>query len=92
MALRFAALRGIGVAQFPTMVIGADLAAGTLVDVLPAWAPRAGIVHAVFSSRRGLLPSVRALLDFLAAEFAALTETGARRTPPPDILSAGKMG
>lgn len=84
-ALRFAALRGVGVAQFPTMVIGADLAAGTLVDVLPAWTPRAGIVHAVFSSRRGLLPSVRALLDFLAAGFAALTETGARRTPAPDI-------
>jgi DNA-binding transcriptional LysR family regulator len=42
--------------------------------VLPQWRPRAGIVHAVFSSRRGLLPSVRALLDFLAAEFAALTE------------------
>jgi len=73
-ALRFAALRGIGVGQFPAMVVEADLDNGTLVDVLPQWRPRAGIVHAVFSSRRGLLPSVRALLDFLAAEFAALTE------------------
>jgi len=27
-------------------------------------------VHAVFASRRGLLPSVRHLLDFLAQEFA----------------------
>lgn len=76
-ALRFAALRGIGVAQFPTMVVQADLAAGTLVDVLPDWAPRAGIIHAVFSSRRGLLPSVRALLDFLATEFANLTRAEA---------------
>ena len=73
-ALRFAALRGIGVGQFPAMVVEADLDNGTLVDVLPQWRPRAGIVHAVFSSRRGLLPSVRALLDFLAAAFAALTE------------------
>jgi DNA-binding transcriptional LysR family regulator len=73
-ALRFAALHGIGVGQFPAMVVEADLDNGTLVDVLPQWRPRAGIVHAVFSSRRGLLPSVRALLDFLAAEFAALTE------------------
>jgi hypothetical protein len=39
--------------------------------VLPQWAPQAGVVHAVFPSRRGLLPSVRALLDFLAAEYAA---------------------
>lgn len=73
-ALRFAALRGIGVGQFPTMVVEADLDSGALLDVLPQWRPRAGIIHAVFSSRRGLLPSVRALLDFLAAEFAALTE------------------
>ncbi|MBN9004391.1 MAG: LysR family transcriptional regulator [Rhizobiales bacterium] len=80
-ALRFAALQGIGIAQFPTMVIRSDLKNGTLVDVLPEWAPRAGIVHAVFSSRRGLLPSVRALLDFLAGEFAALTRADADISP-----------
>lgn len=33
---------------------------------------RAGIIHAVFPSRCGLLPSVRALLDFLAAECTVL--------------------
>ncbi|MBN9149316.1 MULTISPECIES: LysR family transcriptional regulator [unclassified Nitrobacter] len=80
-ALRFAALHGIGVGQFPTMVVKADLDAGALVDVLPQWRPRAGIVHAVFSSRRGLLPSVRALLDFLAAEFAALARADADVSP-----------
>ena len=81
-ALRFAALRGIGVGQFPTMMVKADLESGALVDVLPDWTPRAGIVHAVFSSRRGLLPSVRALLDFLAAEFAVLTRADADISPP----------
>lgn len=91
-ALRFAALRGVGVGQFPTMVIGADLAAGTLVDVLPDWTPQAGIVHAVFSSRRGLLPSVRALLDFLAAEFAALTDADGSPVIAPDVLPPRKMG
>jgi DNA-binding transcriptional LysR family regulator len=70
--LRHAALRGVGIVQMPTIVAGADLAAGTLVDLLSGWAPRTGIIHAVFPSRRGLLPSVRALLDFLAAEYAAL--------------------
>jgi NAD(P)H-dependent FMN reductase len=43
-----------------------------VVEVLPEWRPRSGIVHAVFPSRRGLLPAVRALIDFLAAEFALL--------------------
>ncbi|EPQ0469519.1 LysR family transcriptional regulator, partial [Acinetobacter baumannii] len=30
------------------------------------------IMHAVYPSRKGLLPSVRALLDFLSEEFETL--------------------
>jgi DNA-binding transcriptional LysR family regulator len=75
--LRLAALRGVGVVQMPTMVVRRDLREGTLVDVVPSWAPRAGLIHAVFPSRRGLLPSVRALLDFLAVEYAALNRADA---------------
>ena len=71
-ALCFAARNGVGIAQLPTMMIGSELASGQLVDVLPEWASKSRIVHAVFPSRRGLLPSVRALLDHLAAEYAAL--------------------
>lgn len=71
--MRIAALAGIGVVQLPTMMIEKDLAAGCLVDVLPDWRPRSGIVHAVFPSRRGLLPAVRGLIDHLAAEFAPFT-------------------
>lgn len=65
-SLRDAAIAGVGVVQLPRMVVDADLAAGRLVSLLPGWAPRAGIVHAVFPSRRGRLPAVRALLDYLA--------------------------
>ena len=70
--LRLAALHGVGVAQLPTMAIGKDIDEGKLIDALPEWAPRSGILHAVFPSRRGLLPSVRGLVDFLAAEFSIL--------------------
>jgi DNA-binding transcriptional LysR family regulator len=73
-ALRLAALRGVGIVQMPKLVVGRDISDGTLVNVLPNWAPRTGIIHAVFPSRRGLLPSVRVLLDFLGAEFAALSQ------------------
>lgn len=65
-ALRQAALHGLGIVQLPHMVVDQDLKAGTLVDIIPQWAPRAGLIHAVFPSRRGLLPSVRTLIDFLA--------------------------
>jgi DNA-binding transcriptional LysR family regulator len=71
-ALRLAVIRGVGVCQFPTFVIQDDVNAGRLIDVLPDWAPKAGIIHAAFPSRRGLLPSVRMLLDFLAEGYATL--------------------
>jgi DNA-binding transcriptional LysR family regulator len=66
-ALRQAALSGVGIAQLPWMVAEADLGAGALVDIVPGWAPKGGIVHAVFPSRRGQLPAVRLLIDWLAA-------------------------
>jgi DNA-binding transcriptional LysR family regulator len=69
-ALCDAALAGVGVVSLPTMMVWRQVEAGQLVHVLPDWRPPAGIVHAVFPSRRGLLPSVRTLLDFLAAECA----------------------
>lgn len=72
--LREAALAGVGVTQIPTIMIWQDVQAGRLIHVLPDWRPRPGIVHAIFPSRRGLLPSVRALLDFLAKECAAQRE------------------
>ena len=54
------------------MVVSDDLAAGSLTEILPGWTLPAGIIHAAFPSRRGLLPSVRALLDHLAMEYAAI--------------------
>ncbi|WP_399683771.1 LysR family transcriptional regulator [Xenophilus sp.] len=73
-ALRAAALAGVGVVQLPSMLVVDAIERGELVRVLPGWAPRREVVHAVFPSRRGLLPAVRALLDFLAERFAALDE------------------
>jgi DNA-binding transcriptional LysR family regulator len=67
--MRLAALRGVGVGQLPAFVVDEDLAAGTLVDIIPQWTPRTGVIHAIFPSRRGLLPAVRGMLDFLASSF-----------------------
>ncbi len=69
-ALREAAIAGVGIVQLPTMMIWQDVDAGRLIHVLPDWRPPAGMVQAIFPSRRGLLPSVRAFLDFLARECA----------------------
>jgi DNA-binding transcriptional LysR family regulator len=74
--MRLAALRGIGVAQLPAFVVDDDLTALTLVEVIPHWVPRTGVIHAIFPSRRGLLPAVRGLLDFLAKEFSEAPRIG----------------
>jgi DNA-binding transcriptional LysR family regulator len=71
-ALRLAALRGVGVCQFPTFVVEEDVRTGRLIDLLPDWSPKPGIIHAAFPSRRGLLPSVRTLLGFLADAYIEL--------------------
>lgn len=68
--LRAAAIEGLGIVQLPTLLIWPDVTSGRLVHLLPDWRPPAAVVHAVFPSRRGLLPSVRALLDFFAHECA----------------------
>jgi DNA-binding transcriptional LysR family regulator len=64
--LRAAVLAGLGVARLPEMVVREDLKRGVLVHVLPAWSSPQGVLHVVFPSRRGLLPAVRAFIDFLA--------------------------
>lgn len=69
--LRRAAIQGVGVACLPTVFIADDLSSGELVRLLPSLSARAGVVHAVFPSRRGMVPAVRALLDSLSAGFAA---------------------
>jgi DNA-binding transcriptional LysR family regulator len=74
MALRSAAVAGVGVVQLPTMIVREDVASGALTRLIPDWIPRREIIHVVFSSRRGLLPSVRSLIDYLAQRFSELKD------------------
>ncbi|TLY60199.1 MAG: LysR family transcriptional regulator [Gammaproteobacteria bacterium] len=64
--LRAAVLAGLGIARLPESVVHADIENGKLERLLPEWTTPQGILHVVFPSRRGLLPAVRALIDFLA--------------------------
>ncbi|MBS0453898.1 MAG: LysR family transcriptional regulator [Proteobacteria bacterium] len=75
-ALRTAAVAGVGVVQLPSMMVGDELRSGQLVRLLPDWAPRREVVHAVFPSRRGLLPAVRALVDHMHERFSTTLDQG----------------
>jgi DNA-binding transcriptional LysR family regulator len=63
-----AARSGLGIVYLPESNCRHDLASGTLVQVLPEWSGAEGIVHLVFTSRRGMLPSVRAVIEFVAEQ------------------------
>src|SRR6201984_406847 len=64
--LRHAALQGIGAVLVPRLLVANDLEGGALIRLLPSLKAHVGIVHAVFPSRRGMVPAVRALLDSLS--------------------------
>lgn len=71
-ALCDAAAAGLGVAFLPDHACTDAIAAGRLVAVYPEWQGQPGIVHLVFTTRRGLPPAVRVLIDHLAATFPTL--------------------
>lgn len=66
------ATNGMGVALLPETVCFENVRRGTLQRVLPQWDLPQGIAHMVYPTRRGVLPAVRALIDFLAIEMPAL--------------------
>ncbi|MEC9432468.1 MAG: LysR family transcriptional regulator [Pseudomonadota bacterium] len=68
-ATRRAAMAGLGVALLPDHVCRDALAEGALTRALPDWRGRAGLVHLVLPTRRGLPPAVRLFIDHLARRF-----------------------
>lgn len=70
LTLKGAAIGGLGAALIPGHLVAEEVETGVLVRLLPELKTPGGIVHAVFPSRRGMIPAVRALLDFLVAGFA----------------------
>jgi DNA-binding transcriptional LysR family regulator len=68
-----AACAGVGITLLPRRNCSAELASGQLVRVLAPWGAPDGIVHLVFTSRRGMLPGVRAAIDFVADALRAAT-------------------
>ena len=63
--IRAAVIQGIGMCALPSYMCRDALRDGRLALVLPGWGPETGVLHAVFPSRRGLVPAVRSFLDFL---------------------------
>jgi DNA-binding transcriptional LysR family regulator len=72
--LRSLAEQGVGITLLPETMCAQQVRDGTLEVVLPQWRLPQGIFHAVFASRRGMLPAVRVFIDFLAEKMPALLD------------------
>ena len=59
------ASQNCGIALLPDTIAYDYIKSGQLVRVLPEWKAPHGIFHAVYASRRGLLPAVRVFIDYL---------------------------
>jgi DNA-binding transcriptional LysR family regulator len=69
-AVRAAVLGGLGIGMVPIWhFVDREIEQGTLVRLLRDWEPKPQPIHAVYPTRRFLPPKVRAMIDFLAAEF-----------------------
>lgn len=68
-SLRSATVAGLGVAMMPGYACRAEIERGELVRLLPEWSTGDWRVTLLMPSRRGQLAAVRALADFLVAEF-----------------------
>jgi len=69
-----AAQRGMGIALLPEPVVASALKAGLLEQALPDWT---GVVHRLvllYPTPRGMLPSVRSLIDYLLARLSTSIE------------------
>lgn len=60
-----AAVEGIGVALLPEPIVSSALADGSLERLLPDWSGPPNPIQLVYCSPRGMLPSVRSLIDYL---------------------------
>ena len=64
-----AAEAGLGIACLPERMCRASIASGALVRVLPDWNAGTVTTTLVMPHRRGLLPGVRATVEFLVDHF-----------------------
>ena len=71
-AMKAAAVGGLGLAIFPEFMVAAELRDGRLVELLAPFAlPRATWIHALYARGRPTPPKVKVFLDHLASKLKA---------------------
>ncbi len=76
-----AAVAGIGIARLPLFLVCDQIRAGSLQEILPAYAPGDLDIHALYAPNRYLAAKTRVFIDFLVERFG--------KNPPWEIAGEG---
>ena len=88
-ALKQFVLDGLGLAVFPRFFVEQELASGRLVQVLADYPAPELAMHAVYETRRHLLPKLRAFLNFLGERFGPQPGPRGGQRFPVDVKQQG---
>jgi DNA-binding transcriptional LysR family regulator len=69
--VREGVLGGLGIGLVPIWIVKEEVELGTVEIILEEFEPKRLPIHAIYPSRRLISPKVRAMVDFLAEEFAS---------------------
>jgi DNA-binding transcriptional LysR family regulator len=70
LAVRQAALEGLGIVELNSYIVGEDIVAGRLVRLLLQYRPKELDIYAVYAERRFLAPKIRVFVDAMLARIA----------------------
>jgi DNA-binding transcriptional LysR family regulator len=71
-ALRAAAVAGVGIANAAAFIVREELERGALVEVLPGYTPKPRELYALYPQNRHLSPKVRAFVDYAASVYISI--------------------
>ena len=80
--MKSAVMKCVGIASVPRVYAQEELNNGTLVEVMPEWFLPKGVIYVAYTSRQGMLPAVRTLLEFLIEQFKILDLNDAAKECP----------
>ena len=66
LAMKEAALAGVGICRMPTFIAGGEINAGDLIQLLPTYNLLELSIYLVFTERKNMAPKIRAFIDFMA--------------------------
>jgi DNA-binding transcriptional LysR family regulator len=69
-----AVIGGIGIGLLPEPILATSITSGLLEHILPAWSATPNEICLAYPSPRGILPSVRSVLDYLSTHLPAVIQ------------------